>query len=142
MIENFGKGVDNIDVDEEERRGIKVKNKKNVMKEENEEMKMEMILQVKRRIVEGENVINERNGKWKGWQKKWMIGRRIWGKSIGIVGMGRIGKEVERREKEFGIQINYKNRKRVRKKVEEEMEEKYWERIEKMMERMEIIQVN
>jgi glyoxylate reductase len=71
-----------------------------------------------------------------------MLGRRIWGKRLGIVGMGRIGTAVARRAKAFGLSIHYHNRHRVLPAVEEGLEATYWESLDQMLARMDIISVN
>ena len=82
------------------------------------------------------------DGKWPGWSPTWMLGRRIWGKRLGIVGMGRIGTAVARRAKAFGLSIHYHNRHRVARSIEDELEATYWESLDQMLARMDIISVN
>jgi hypothetical protein len=85
-----------------------------------------------------------RTGDWQGWSPTWMLGHRIYGKRLGIIGMGRIGQAVARRAKAFGLQIHYHNRKRrVRPaSIEEELEATYWESLDQMLARMDIVSVN
>ena len=71
-----------------------------------------------------------------------MLGHRIWGKRLGIIGMGRIGQAVARRARAFGLQIHYHNRRRVPAEIEEELEATYWESLDQMLARMDIISVN
>lgn len=141
LIANFGNGVDNIDVSAAAKRGITVTNTPNVLTEDTADMTMGLILSVPRRLVQGANVFNEK-GEWPGWSPTWMLGRRIWGKRLGIVGMGRIGTAVARRAKAFGLAIHYHNRKRVPVQVEEELEATYWDNLDQMLARMDIISVN
>ncbi|KXF79047.1 D-glycerate dehydrogenase [Paramesorhizobium deserti] len=141
LIANFGNGVDNIDVAAAAKRGITVTNTPNVLTEDTADMTMALILATPRRLVEGANVLSE-SGKWPGWSPTWMLGRRIWGKRLGIVGMGRIGTAVARRAKAFGLSIHYHNRHRVSPKIEEELEATYWESLDQMLARMDIISVN
>jgi glyoxylate reductase len=141
LIANFGNGVDNIDVTAAAKRGITVTNTPNVLTEDTADMTMALILAAPRRLVEGANVLSE-SGKWPGWSPTWMLGRRIWGKRLGIVGMGRIGTAVARRAKAFGLSIHYHNRHRVSPKIEEELEATYWESLDQMLARMDIISVN
>ena len=112
LIANFGNGVDQIDVAAAGKKGIAVTNTPNVLTEDTADMTMGLILTVPRRLIEGANTLAD-NGKWAGWSPTWMLGRRIWGKRLGIVGMGRIGTAVARRAKAFGLSIHYHNRKRV-----------------------------
>jgi glyoxylate reductase len=141
LIANFGTGVDNIDVETAIARGITVTNTPGVLTEDTADMTMALILAVARRLIEGAKVIGPDNS-WQGWSPTWMLGSRIWGKRIGIIGMGRIGTAVARRAKAFGLQIHYHNRKPVHAKVEEELEATYWESLDQMLARMDIVSVN
>ena len=141
LIANFGNGVDNIDVATAVEHGITVTNTPNVLTEDTADMTMALILMVPRRLAEGATVLtNER--KWTGWSPTWMLGHRIWGKRLGIIGMGRIGQAVARRARAFGLQIHYHNRRRVPAKIEEELSATYWESLDQMLARMDIISVN
>ena len=84
-------------------------------------MTMALILAVPRRLAEGAAVLTG-DSEWAGWSPTWMLGHRIWGKRLGIIGMGRIGQAVARRAQAFGLQIHYHNRRRVPPEVEEELE--------------------
>ncbi|MBN9256839.1 MULTISPECIES: D-glycerate dehydrogenase [unclassified Mesorhizobium] len=141
LIANFGNGVDKIDVSAAAKRGITVTNTPNVLTEDTADMTMALILAVPRRLAEGANVLTGEK-KWAGWSPTWMLGRRIWGKRLGIVGMGRIGTAVARRAKAFGLSIHYHNRHRVMPAVEDELEATYWESLDQMLARMDIISVN
>ncbi|MGN7771632.1 2-hydroxyacid dehydrogenase [Phyllobacterium sp. 22552] len=141
LIANFGNGTDNIDVVAAAARGITVTNTPNVLTEDTADMTMALMLAVPRRLVEGASILLD-DGKWEGWGPTWMLGRRIWGKRLGIVGMGRIGTAVARRAKAFGLSIHYHNRKPVSPKTEEELEATYWESLDQMLARMDIISVN
>src|SRR3954464_7222879 len=118
LIANFGNGVDNIDVEAAVARGITVTNTPGVLTEDTADMTMALILAVARRITEGAQVIGLDNS-WQGWSPTWMLGSRIWGKRLGIIGMGRIGQALARRAQAFGLQIHYHNRKPVPDKIEE-----------------------
>jgi glyoxylate reductase len=142
LIANFGNGVDHIDVEAAARRGIAVTNTPNVLNEDTADMTMALILAVPRRLTEGAALFMKGSGKWGGWSPTWMLGRRIWGKRLGIVGMGRIGTAVARRAKAFGLSIHYHNRHRVDPRTEEELEATYWESLDQMLARMDIISVN
>ncbi|MFD2052747.1 2-hydroxyacid dehydrogenase [Mesorhizobium calcicola] len=141
LIANFGNGVDKIDVEAAAKKGITVTNTPNVLTEDTADMTMALMLAVPRRLVEGANVLIG-DKKWAGWSPTWMLGRRIWGKRLGIVGMGRIGTAVARRAKAFGLSIHYHNRHRVLPAVEDELEATYWESLDQMLARMDIISVN
>jgi glyoxylate reductase len=141
MIANFGNGVNNIDVAAAARKGIVVTNTPNVLTEDTADMTMALLLAVPRRLTEGAGLLDA-DGKWAGWSPTWMLGRRIWGKRLGIVGMGRIGTAVARRAKAFGLSIHYHNRHHVAPAIEEELEATYWESLDQMLARMDIISVN
>ncbi|MDP3738637.1 MAG: D-glycerate dehydrogenase [Hyphomonadaceae bacterium] len=140
LIAQFGVGVDNIDVQSCVSRGITVTNTPGVLTEDTADMTMALILAVPRRIVDG--VTAMQSGQFTGWSPTWMLGRRIYGKRLGIVGMGRIGTAVARRAKAFGLQIHYHNRKPVRAQVAEQLEATYWESLDQMLARMDIVSVN
>src|SRR5690349_17853072 len=140
LIAQFGAGVDNIDVQTAVQRGITVTNTPGVLTEDTADMTMALILAVPRRIVEGVKVVE--SDKFTGWSPTWMLGRRIWGKRLGIVGMGRIGQAVARRAAAFGLQIHYHNRKPVSPRIEEELQATYWESLDQMLARMDVISVN
>ena len=140
LIANFGAGVDNIDVATANARGIAVTNTPGVLTEDTADMTMALILASARRVVEGAQVVQ--TGGFQGWSPTWMMGRRIYGKRLGIVGMGRIGQAVAKRAKAFGLQIHYHNRKPVSPRIEEELEATYWESLDQMLARMDVVSVN
>ncbi|WP_137042767.1 D-glycerate dehydrogenase [Pseudolabrys sp. FHR47] len=141
LIANFGNGVDNIDVATAAQRGITVTNTPGVLTEDTADMTMALILAVPRRLAEGAQVlISDKD--WNGWSPTWMLGHRIWGKRLGIIGMGRIGQAVARRARAFGLQVHYHNRRKVAPKIEEELDATYWESLDQMLARMDIVSVN
>ncbi len=141
LIANFGNGVDNIDVATAVQRGITVTNTPGVLTEDTADMTMALILAVPRRLAEGANVLTAEKD-WTGWSPTWMLGHRIWGKRLGIIGMGRIGQAVARRARAFGLQIHYHNRRKVAPKIEQELDATYWESLDQMLARMDIVSVN
>jgi glyoxylate reductase len=141
LIANFGNGVDHIDVATALGRGITVTNTPGVLTEDTADMTMALILAVPRRLAEGAAVLTD-DKKWTGWSPTWMLGHRIWGKRLGIIGMGRIGQAVARRARAFGLQIHYHNRRRVAPRIEEELSATYWESLDQMLVRMDILSVN
>ena len=141
LIANFGNGVDNIDVDAAVNRGITVTNTPNVLTEDTADMTMALILSVPRRLAEGARILRE-GQEWSGWSPTWMLGHRIWGKRLGIVGMGRIGTAVARRARAFGLAVHYHNRRPVEPAVEEELEATYWDSLDQMLARVDIVSVN
>ncbi|WP_037155276.1 2-hydroxyacid dehydrogenase [Rhizobium freirei] len=142
LIASFSNGTDHIDVEAAARRGITVTNTPNVLTEDTADMTMALILAVPRRLAEGARVLTDNPGEWAGWSPTWMLGRRIHGKRIGIVGMGRIGTAVARRAKAFGLSIHYHNRKRVNPATEDELEATYWDSLDQMLARVDIVSVN
>ena len=140
LIANFGAGVDNIDVQAATNRGILVTNTPGVLTEDTADMTMALILAVPRRLVEGVAALQE--DRFRGWSPNWMLGHRLQGKRLGIVGMGRIGQAVARRARAFGLQIHYHNRKQVGPDLEQELEATYWDSLDQMLARMDIVSVN
>ena len=141
LIANFGNGVDNIDVATALQRGITVTNTPGVLTEDTADMTMALILAVPRRLAEGSTVLTGEKD-WAGWSPTWMLGHRISGKRLGIIGMGRIGQAVARRARAFGLQIHYHNRRHVAPKIEQALEATYWDSLDQMLARMDIISVN
>jgi glyoxylate reductase len=141
LIANFGNGVDNIDVATAIQRGITVTNTPGVLTEDTADMALALILAVPRRLAEGAQVLTSER-EWTGWSPTWMLGHRIWGKRLGIVGMGRIGQAVARRAHAFGLKIHYYDRRRVAPEIEEELHATYWESLDQMLARMDIISIN
>ncbi|MEZ5824296.1 MAG: D-glycerate dehydrogenase [Geminicoccaceae bacterium] len=140
LIANYGTGVDNIDVEAAYKRGITVTNTPGVLTEDTADMTMALILAVARRVVEGEKLA--RSGEWSGWSPTSMLGHRIHGKRIGILGMGRIGTALARRARGFGLAVHYHNRRRVPEALENELEATYWESLDQMLARVDIVSVN
>lgn len=140
LIANFGNGFDHIDVETALSRGITVTNTPGVLTQDTADMTMALLLAVARRVPEGARTMVE--GDWPGWSPTWMLGRRITGKRLGIVGMGRIGQAVARRAKAFGLSIHYHNRRRVSPAIEEELEATYWDSLDQMLARMDIVSIH
>ena len=140
LVASFGTGVDHIDLAAARDRGITVTNTPGVLTEDTADMTMALILAVPRRLVEGERLV--RAGEWRGWGPTAMLGHRIWGKRLGIIGMGRIGGAVARRARGFGLSIHYHNRNRLPEEVEVELEATWWESLDQMLARMDIVSVN
>jgi glyoxylate reductase len=140
LIASFGTGVDHVDLAAAQQRGIIVTNTPGVLTEDTADMTMALILAVSRRLAEGERLI--RSGGWSGWGPTSMLGHRIWGKRLGIVGMGRIGMALARRAKGFGLSVHYHNRRPVPEDVESALEAIYWESLDQMLAHMDIVSVN
>ena len=140
LIANYGTGVDHIDLASARQRGITVTNTPDVLTEDTADMTMALMLAVPRRLAEGARALQSED--WHGWSPTWMLGHRINGRRLGIIGMGRIGCAVARRAKGFGISIHYHNRHRVHADVEESLEATYWESLDQMLARVDIVSVN
>jgi glyoxylate reductase len=140
LIANYGTGIDHIDLAATKEKKITVTNTPDVLTEDTADMTMALILAVPRRLVEGERTM--RSGEWSGWSPTWMLGHRIFGKRLGIIGMGRIGQAVARRARGFGLSIHYHNRNPVHEEIETELEATYWESLDQMLARMDFISVN
>ncbi|MGK9237173.1 D-glycerate dehydrogenase [Inquilinus limosus] len=140
LIASFGTGVDHIDLSAAKARGLTVTNTPGVLTEDTADMTMALILAVARRLAEGERLV--RAGQWTGWSPTGMLGARLGGKRLGIIGMGRIGQAVARRARAFGLSVHYHNRNRVHPEVEAELDATYWPSLDQMLSRMDIVSVN
>ena len=140
LIANYGAGFDHIDVATARQRGVLVTNTPGVLTDDTADMTMALILAVPRRLKEG--AAKMQSGEWDGWSPLGMIGHRVTGKRLGIVGMGRIGQAVARRAKAFGMQIHYHNRKRLHADIENGLEATYWESLDQMLARTDVISIN
>ena len=140
LIANYGAGVDHIDVGTARERGILVSNTPDVATEDTADMTMALMLAVTRRIPEG--LARMQSGEWSGWAPNAMLGGRIAGRRLGILGMGRIGQAVARRAAAFGMQVHYHNRRRLRPETEDDLGATYWESLDQMVARMDVISVN
>ncbi|MBT8414271.1 MAG: D-glycerate dehydrogenase [Boseongicola sp.] len=140
LIANFGAGVDNIDVATARQRGIHVTNTPGVLTDDTADMTMALILAVTRRIPEGLAVMQK--GQWDGWSPTALLGGRVGGRRLGILGMGRIGQAVARRAAAFGMEVHYNNRRRLRPEIEDELGVRYWESLDQMVSRVDILSIN
>lgn len=140
LIASFGTGVDHIDLAAAKARGITVTNTPGVLSEDTADVAMALILSVPRRLVEGDS--RARSGNWTGWSPTGMLGHRINGKRLGIIGMGQIGQAIARRARGFGMSVHYHNRKTVHPAIEAELEATYWDNLDEMLRRMDIVSVN
>lgn len=140
LIANYGAGVDHIDVTTARQRGILVSNTPGAVTDDTADMTLALILAVTRRIPEGLTVMQ--SGSWDGWSPTALMGARVSGRRLGILGMGRIGQAVARRAAAFDMQIHYHNRKRVHAGIEEALGATYWESLDQMLARMDVISVN
>jgi glyoxylate reductase len=140
LIASFGNGVDNIDVKAAYAKGIAVTNTPGVLTDDMADFAMALIVAVSRRFVEGARAVTD--GQFKGWSPNWMLGQRLAGKRLGIVGLGRIGAALARRAKAFGMQIHYHNRRPAAARIEQELDATYWDSLDRMLARMDVVSVN
>lgn len=140
LIASFGTGVDHIDLKAARERGIVITNTPGVLTDDTADMTMALLLAIARRVAEGERLV--RSGQWAGWGPTTMLGHRITGKRLGILGMGRIGQALARRARAFGMSIHYHNRRRVHPELEQELEATYWASLDQMLARMDVVSIN
>jgi glyoxylate reductase len=140
LIANFGVGIDHIDLAAARAKNIVVTNTPGVLTDDTADMVMALILSVPRRLAEGEKIIRE--GTWSGWSPTGMLGHRITGKRLGIIGMGRIGQAVATRARGFGLAVHYHNRQRLPASVETALEATWWPTLEAMLTRVDIVSIN
>ncbi len=140
LIANFGNGVDHIDLKAARSAGIIVTNTPGVLTEDTADMTMALILSVPRRLAEGEKLV--RSGSWTGWSPGFMLGHRIGGKRLGIIGMGRIGQAVARRARAFDLTISYHNRHRLPEVVEQDLAARYEPDLDTLLVENDIISIH
>lgn len=140
MIANYGAGVNHIDLRAARARGIIVTNTPGVLTDDTADMTMALILSVPRRLAEGEKLV--RSGQWEGWSPCAMLGHRIGGKALGIVGMGRIGQAVATRARAFGLSIHYHNRNRLPAIVEGQLGAIWHADLDEMLRSIDILSIH
>ncbi|MGJ8544714.1 MAG: 2-hydroxyacid dehydrogenase [Sulfitobacter sp.] len=140
LIANYGAGVDHIDVATARQRGILVSNTPGVLTEDTADMTLALILSVTRRLPEGLDLM--KSGEWQGWSPSALLGGRVGGRRLGIIGMGRIGQAVARRAAAFGMEIHYHNRRKLRAETEAELNARHWDDLDAMVARMDVISLN
>jgi len=117
VISNYAVGYDNIDVKEATRRRIMVTNTPGVLTETTADLTWALLMAVARRVVEGDKFIRE--GKFRGWEPLLLLGNDVWGATLGIIGLGRIGQAVAQRARGFNMRIIYFNHHRMEDKEKE-----------------------
>jgi glyoxylate reductase len=140
MIANFGVGYDHIDIVRGAEKSIIITNTPGVLTEDTAEMTMGLILAVSRRFVEGAEIVQK--GEFSAWSPTFMLGRRVFGKRLGIVGMGRIGQALARRARAFGMSVHYHNRKPVSARISDDLQATYWDDLDQMLSRMDVVSIN
>lgn len=141
LIAQFGNGFDNIDIEAAYAAGLTVTNTPSVLTEDTADMAMMLMLALPRRLVEGAQVVPQ-SGEWPGWSPTWMLGRRLRGKALGIVGLGRIGSAVAQRARGFGLNIHYFSRHRRPAPLEEALGATYWDDLDRMIEAVDIVSLH
>ncbi|WP_374762809.1 2-hydroxyacid dehydrogenase [Yunchengibacter salinarum] len=140
LIANFGAGVDHIDMAGAGEKGLMVTNTPGVLTDDTADLAMALLLSVPRRLFEGEKIL--RAGQWTGWTPTFLMGHRIAGKRLGIIGMGRIGRAIARRARAFDLAVHYHKRTRLPAETEAELEATYWDDLDEMLSRMDFVSVN
>ncbi|MBP7001037.1 D-glycerate dehydrogenase [Amaricoccus sp.] len=140
LIANYGAGFDHIDVATALRRGIMVTNTPGVLAEDTADMAMALILAVPRRLQEGAQLMQR--GDWDGWSPTALLGHRIAGKKLGILGFGAIGRAIAARSHPFGLEVHYHARRRVHPDIEKEHGATWWESLDQMLTRIDILSIN
>ena len=123
IVANVAVGYDNIDVAACTRRGVVATNTPGVLDETTADFAWTLLMAVARRLVEGDQFV--RTGQWKGWALDQLCGTDVWGKTLGIVGLGRIGRAMARRAAGFGMQVLYTDRSRAPESVERDLHAEY-----------------
>lgn len=141
LIAQFGNGFDNIDVEAAYSAGLTVTNTPSVLTEDTADMAMALILALPRRLIEGAQGLVE-TGAWAGWSPTSMLGRRLRGKALGIVGLGRIGTAVANRARAFGLAIHYYSRNRRPPAIEDRLEASYWDSLDAMIGQVDIVSLH
>lgn len=140
LIANYGAGFDHIDVATALQRGILVSNTPGVLAEDTADMAMALILALPRRLSEG--WVKMQKGAWDGWSPTAMLGHRIAGKKLGILGFGNIGQAIARRARTFGLEIHYHDRRREPAALEADLQATWWESLDQMLSRIDILTIN
>ena len=140
LLANYGVGTDHIDLPAARAANLVVTNTPGVLTDDTADMVMALILSVPRRLAEGEKLL--RGGEWRGWSPTGMLGHRITGKRLGIIGMGRIGRAVATRARGFGLTVHYHNRHRLPAEVEAGLEATWWDNLDAMLARVDVITIN
>ena len=131
LISNYGSGYDHIDIEAAKTHEIMVTNTPGLLSEDSADMTMALILTVMRRFKEGSAALQ--SGDWQGWAPSTFLGTSVGGKTLAIVGMGRVGMAVARRANAFGMKVVYHNRKPVHPEIERNLNATFVEKLEDML---------
>jgi len=139
LLANYGSGVDHIDVDAAHENGILVANSPTVSSSDTADMTIALILAVMRRFKEGSTVME--SGSWQGWAPSAFLGARVSGKTLGILGMGRIGTALAERARVFGMNVHYHNRNQAHPDTETRLNATYHPKLDDMLEQADILAI-
>jgi glyoxylate reductase len=131
LITNYGSGFDHIDIEAAKSRDILVTNTPGLLSEDSADMTLALILTVMRRFKEGSEALQ--SGSWEGWAPSAFLGTSIGGKTLAIIGMGRVGMAVARRANAFGMKVVYHNRSPVHPELERTLDATYYEKPDDML---------
>jgi len=131
LISNYGSGFDHIDIEAAKTHDIMVTNTPGLLSEDSADMTMALILTVMRRFKEGSAALQ--SGNWQGWAPSAFLGTSVGGKTLAIIGMGRVGMAVARRANAFGMKVVYHNRKPVHPEIERNLGATYFEKLDDML---------
>lgn len=137
LIASFGAGTDHIDLAAAAARGIMVTNTPGVFTDDTADIAIQMIIGLPRRVREGIALV--RRGEWTGWTPTALLGVKLAGKTLGIVGMGRIGQAVAHRARAFGLAIAYHNRRRLPETVERALGARYLHTLDELVAQADIL---
>ncbi len=140
LIANFGAGTDHIDRKAAHDKGILITNTPDVLTQDAADFVLALILAVPRRLVEADKLV--RTGGFSGWTPTGILGQRVRGKKLGIVGMGRIGQAVARRAHAFGLGVHYHNRRPLSAPIESELGARYWDDLDAMLGTVDMVSIN
>ena len=131
LISNYGSGYDHIDIEAAKTHDTMVTNTPGLLSEDSADMTLALILTVMRRFKEGSAALQ--SGDWQGWAPSAFLGTSIGGKTLAIIGMGRVGMAVARRANAFGMKVIYHNRKPVHSEIERNLSATYFEKLDDML---------
>lgn len=140
LIANYGSGYDHIDIEAAHKRKILVTNTPGLLSEDSADMTLALILVVMRRFKEGSAALQ--SGDWQGWSPSTFLGSSIGGKTLGIIGMGRVGMAVARRANAFGMKIVYHNRMPVHPEIERNLNATFYENLDEMLPKTDVLSLH
>lgn len=140
VVANFAVGYDNIDVKAAQKHNIKVANTPDVLTEACGDYAMGLLLALSRKLKEAEQYL--RDGKFNGWEPLGFLGMELRGRTLGIIGMGRIGQAFARRARAFGMKIIYHNRSRIAPEIEQKLDATYFPNYKELTAKSDVLSLN